>query len=87
MVAPSDSDLSPGIEAPQTGTYVVVHSNPSHAPAHEVLIVARTILPECNECAHVRFSFKGATPIVIEDHEFFKPLFTGAGTFPAPGRR
>jgi len=86
VVASPDSNLPPGTEVRQTGTYVVMHRNPSHAPAHEVLIVTPTILPACNGCADVRFSFKEPIPIAIEHHEFFKPAFSGMGTLPVPGR-
>lgn len=84
----SDEILSfrPGSEAPEAGIYVVTHSSPSHAPAHEVLIWAPAILPSCNKCADARFRYKGPLPIAMQDHEFFQPLFRGVGKLPAPGR-
>ena len=79
-------DLRPGSEAPEAGIYVVMHRSPSHSPLHEVLIRVPIILLKCNQCADARFSFKAPLPIAIEDHEFFKPAFSGVGTLPAPGR-
>lgn len=81
-----ETNLRTGSEVPKAGVYVVIHRMPSHASAHEVLIWSPIILPKCKGCSDARFSFKGPLPIAIEDHEFFKPAFSGVGILPAPGR-
>ena len=54
-----------------TRLYVVVHQNPAHTVPHEISIPAPTMLPECNECRGVRFSFKRVLPKEIGEGEFF----------------
>jgi hypothetical protein len=78
-------DLAPGAKTPEAGIYVVVHSNPFHTPAHEVVFSVPSILPTCNACAGARFSFKCQLPISAGEHEFFKASPDGIGCgFPTP---
>jgi len=63
-------NLLPGcLVAP--GVYVAVHRNSAHTLPHEILITTHTILPECNKCRGVRFSFKCVLPEKIEECDFF----------------
>jgi hypothetical protein len=47
---------------PVPGVYIVRHMSVSQAPPNEVLIAVPAILPKCNACADVRFSFKAPLP-------------------------
>jgi hypothetical protein len=69
---PATANLTPGIEAPATGIYVVSHRSPAHALPHDVLIAVRTILPKCRVCTDVRFSLRMLATQPIEESEFFR---------------
>jgi hypothetical protein len=71
VVVQKTSDLLAGTACPVSGVYVVSHWSPCHAAPHEVLIVATSILPECNVCAGARFSLKHLPIQLIDDNEFF----------------
>ncbi|HEV3110314.1 MAG TPA: hypothetical protein VGY99_07450 [Candidatus Binataceae bacterium] len=63
--------IPPGaVAAP--GIYVVVHREPAHTTPHEVTISAPIVLPECSDCAGVRFNRKCSSPIPVEDCECFQ---------------
>jgi hypothetical protein len=68
---PARDNLPAGTDVPCSGVYVMSHHNPAHAPAHEIAIVAPSVLPPCPLCADVRYSLKyPAQP--IEENEFFR---------------
>jgi hypothetical protein len=76
MDTPQISNLRAGTETPFVGIYVVSHLAPSHAVPHEVSIAALMILPKCNLCEDVRFSFRRPATQAIGDNEFFQKVKT-----------
>ena len=64
--------LGAGVLVPP-GIYVVSHFTPIHTTPHEILITTWTILPTCNLCHGVRFSFKCTPTEKLEENEFFGP--------------
>jgi hypothetical protein len=73
---PENWNMPAGAEAP-AGIYVVQHSNPSHASPHQIYISEPMILPKCNGCDGVRFSFQRFVTQRIEDCEFFRAREAG----------
>ena len=55
-------DLRPGDSVPDSGIYVVSHSDPAHTVPHEVLAARGEIFPRCKGCEGVRFSLKKSLP-------------------------
>ncbi len=76
---PENWNMPAGAEAP-AGIYVVQHSNPSHASPHQIYISEPMILPKCNGCDGVRFSFQRFVTQRIEDCEFFRVREAGQST-------
>jgi hypothetical protein len=72
---PSSDNLPAGVATPAIGIYVVTHSDPEHAPPHEVQISHLMISPECTISADVRFSLRADLVQAIEDNDFFRYLF------------
>ena len=56
----------------QAGIYVVMHREPAHMDPHEVSIWLPSILPSCNLCEDVRFSWKSALPPQLADFDCFE---------------
>jgi len=62
--------FSSGDPIPETGIYAVLHDR-GHRTMHEVVMFAKDLFPECEECgAKVRFRVIRTAPYIFDDEDF-----------------